>query len=235
MPGAGTFNGQPYQGFFTDGTSKLYYNNYENFVLPEVETSSIAENEAHASEITTPDTGAILPEAEALPSTLEASITLPHIVSQLDEDMHEVHSHIAASAEDASLTLEDAQLGKMLSQTGTANMFLALNEAGIESLDIAGHDISSPIERTKAALEAGAKAMVDNGIDFPESEYVHELDHTGLDNEQFEAAVKAGPTKGTIMIHEALHIRQQDYNLPQELENNLGQTMEAAADYDAGL
>lgn len=230
VPGAGTFNGQPYQGFFTDGTSNLYYNNYENFVLPEVETSAIADSDASASGITTPGADAVLPDTEAAPSTLEASVTLPHIVSQLDEDHHEIHSHIAASAEDATLTLEDAHLGKMMSQTGTAEMFRVLDEAGIESLTLPEHDAGSAMERTRAALEAGARAMVENDLPFPDSEYVPEQDPTGLDNEQYEAAAAAGPEEGTLMIHEALHIQQHQETPSHEASH--GQQIEAEAGFD---
>jgi len=174
-------------------------------------------------------------ETEALNSTSDASATLPDIVAQLDADMHEVHAHIAASAENASLSLDDAQLGKMLSQTGAANMFLSLNDAGIESLDIAAHDTGSAIERTRSALEAGARAMVENDIVFPDSEYVPKLDYTGIDNELFENAVQAGPEQGATMMHEALHMQQYDYGQTHEFDHNNTQHAEASDDYDLGL
>jgi len=130
---------------------------------------------------------------------------LENVIEQISHDINHVQDMIAQQAADGTLTLESLQLGKMLSHTGTVNVFRTLHENNINQLELSEHDQSDPFERMEANLHAASTALIENKLDVPESEYQAEDDHTGISNE----------------VHELIHAQDNQADKQQILNDNM--------------
>ncbi len=141
--------------------------------------------------------------SETQPKTTNSEISLEQAARQMDSDYPAVQDEIAARSTAGNLTLEDAQLGKLLAQSGTPQIFNSLQQAGISSLNIPDNDVSTASARMRATLSSGIQALKDNDLPFPESEYVPERDMTGLSNSAVETAVAIGGAKGEAILRQS--------------------------------
>ncbi len=129
---------------------------------------------------------------------------LDQLIEYLDGHYETVQSEIATRAQEGSLTLENARVGKLLSQTGTAQIFQTLRESGIKTLDVQEFDTSDSVAQMGATLSAGVTALRINNLQLGKSEYRSELDRTGISNSDFEVAIASGAEPSHQILSTAL-------------------------------
>ena len=204
--------GEAYTSRITDGESSQYFIN--------IADEDIARQAAPTShpEPSLEDShdGASLHTTEPLIRTAE----------HLQEDYPKAQSAISEAAASGKLTLEDAHIGKLLAQSGSAQIFSDLDAAGVRELAIPQHDVTNPISAMRARLEAGQTALVENDLPTPESDYLPAQDMTGVSNAEYTAAAALGGAEGEAHLKAAGQARLPEVSEAQTQDLTTSATVE---------
>ncbi len=159
VPGAGTFNGQAFEGYVQVGSAHLFYNDYENIILPPVNAPKL-----------TPEVSAPLPVKSAPLPDKSTSLTIPEAARALQADIPIVETTLLAKQAAGTLSAQESAVLDVVHSPAPGALLETLQAGGVEGIDVADRDMGTPYARVHATLSAGYESLKQHELSAPDLE-----------------------------------------------------------------